>query len=50
MATGVASLAPQCVNVVHLRTAWPFYLGLVLCISFAFQQFILLVRMGFHDE
>ena len=39
----------QIANAFVLGKSWPFFLALVLAITFAFQQFILLVRMGFRD-
>jgi len=45
----VVVLLLQIANVFFLNKSWPFFLALVLAITFAFQQFILLVRMGFRD-
>ena len=43
------ALLLQIANVLLLGESWPFFLGLVAVVTFAFQQFILLVRMGFRD-
>ena len=40
----------QLANVLLIRSPWPFFLALVLIVVGAFQQFILLVRMGFADD
>ena len=45
----VAMLLLQLVNIVLIVESWPFFLALVLIIGGAFQQFILLVWMGFRD-
>ena len=47
-AAAVAMLLLQIANVLAIAQAWPFFLALVLIIAGAFQQFILLVRMGFR--
>ncbi len=39
----------QVANIFLMAKSWPFFLGLFFVIAFAFQQFILLVRMGFRD-
>jgi hypothetical protein len=46
---GVAALLLQVFNAFWLQEAWPFFLVLVVAITGAFQQFILLVRMGVRD-
>jgi len=46
---GVLTLILQLVNVFVLAKSWPFFVGLVFALTFAFQQFILMVRMGFRD-
>ena len=46
----VAALLLQIFNVLMLMKAWPFFLALVIMIAGAFQQFILLVRMGMRPE
>ena len=45
----VILFAVQLVNALFLGQAAPFFLALVLAVSFAFQQFVLLVRMGVRD-
>ena len=45
----VAVLALQLVNLVYIIAPWPFFLALTLAVAGAFQQFILLVRMGIRD-
>jgi hypothetical protein len=45
-----AMLLLQLLNIVVIRESWPFFLALVLMIAGAFQQFILLVRMGYRDQ
>lgn len=49
--TGLAviGLALQIANVVWLVAPWPFFVALVIITLFAFQQFILLVGIGFKD-
>ena len=44
-----AMLILQLANCFLIVAAWPFFLGLALVVAGAFQQFILLVRMGFRD-
>ena len=46
---GILFLILQILNVFVLGQSWPFFVALVFLIAFAFQQFILMVRMGFHD-
>ena len=46
----VVVLLLQIANVFVLGKSWPFLLALVAAITFAFQQFILLVRMRFRDS
>lgn len=46
----VAILLLQIANVFVFGKSWPFFLALVVGITFAFQQFILLVRMGFRES
>ena len=46
----VAMCLLQFVNWIFMRESWPFFLALVLIIAGAFQQFILLVRMGIQDD
>ena len=46
----VATILLQLANVLFIMAAWPFFLALVLVIVGAFQQFILLVQMGFRDS
>jgi hypothetical protein len=46
---GVLTLILQLVNAFVLAKSWPFLIGLVFALTFAFQQFILMVRMGFRD-
>ena len=46
---GIAVLLLQLANVFVLGVAWPFLIGLVFGLAFAFQQFLLMVRMGFRD-
>jgi hypothetical protein len=43
----VAMLSLQLANWILIAESWPFFLALVLIITGAFQQFVLLVRMGF---
>ena len=43
------ALALQIANIVWFVAPWPFFIALVIMTLFAFQQFILLVRMGFRD-
>jgi uncharacterized membrane protein len=45
----VIGLALQLANLVWFVAPWPFYVALVIITLFAFQQFILLVRMGFRS-
>jgi hypothetical protein len=45
----VVVLLLQIANVFVISKSWPFFLALALATTFAFQQFILLVRMGFRD-
>jgi hypothetical protein len=45
----VFGVALQAANVLVIAKSWPFFLGLFFVVAFAFQQFILLVRMGFRD-
>ena len=45
----VAMLFLQLANWLVIRQPWPFFLALVLVVAGALQQFILLVRTGFHD-
>ena len=40
----------QLINTVALAESWPFFLALLMCTSFAFQQFILLVATGFRES
>jgi hypothetical protein len=45
----VVVLLLQIANVFIIGESWPFFLALVIAITFAFQQFILLIRMGYSD-
>lgn len=45
----VLGLGLQIANAVLIHKPWPVLLALVLAVAFAFQQFILLVRMGLRD-
>ena len=45
----VLGLLLQAVNCFYGQL-WPFLLALVIMVTFAFQQFILLVRMGIHSD
>ena len=47
---GLLALILQVLNVIALGQSWPFFVALVFVIAFAFQQFILLVRMGFSES
>ena len=47
LAVGVLVL--QLVNVIYIVAPWPFFLALTLAVAGAFQQFILLVRMGIRE-
>ena len=49
IALAILTLILQLVNVFVLGAAWPFFVALVLLVAFAFQQFILLIRMGLRD-
>jgi len=44
-----ATLLAQLANAVVYAQAWLFFLGLTLAIAFAFQQFILAIRMNHSD-
>ena len=44
----IMMLLLQIGNAIVIAEAWPFFLAIVLTIGGAFQQFILLARMGFH--
>jgi hypothetical protein len=46
----VGMLLLQLANLFLLQALWPFFLAMVLIVIGAFQQFILLVRMGFDDD
>ena len=46
----VAMLLLQLANWIVMAESWPFFLALVLMVAGAFQQFILLVQMGFRDR
>jgi hypothetical protein len=46
----VAMILLQLVNWIFISESWPFFLALVLIVAGAFQQFILLVRMGIQDD
>jgi hypothetical protein len=46
----VAMLLLQLVNLTLFKALWPFFLAMVLIVVGAFQQFILLVRMGLVDD
>jgi hypothetical protein len=46
----VAMLLLQLVNLTLFKALWPFLLAMVLIVVGAFQQFILLVRMGIVDD
>jgi hypothetical protein len=46
----VLMLLLQLANWVLISESWPFFLALVLIVTGAFQQFVLLVRMGFDEE
>jgi hypothetical protein len=46
----VAMILLQLANWIFLSESWPFFLALALIIAGAFQQFILLVRMGIQDD
>jgi hypothetical protein len=45
----VLALALQIANIFYMGRSWPLFLGLLVVVSYAFQQFILLVRMAFRD-
>lgn len=47
LAVGVLVL--QLLNVIYIVASWPFFLALTLAVAGAFQQFILLVRMGIRE-
>ena len=49
-AAAITMLILQIANGVSIGQSWPFFLALVLIIAGAFQQFILLVRMGYRRE
>ena len=46
----VAMLLLQFANLYFYKALWPFFLAMVLIVVGAFQQFILLVRMGLVDD
>jgi hypothetical protein len=46
----VAMLLLQLVNLALFKALWPFFLAMVLIVVGAFQQFILLVRMGLVED
>jgi hypothetical protein len=46
----VAMLLLQLTNLFSFKALWPFFLAMVLIVVGAFQQFILLVRMGLVDD
>ena len=46
----VVMLLLQLANWVVIAKPWPFFLALVLIVAGAFQQFVLLVRIGINDE
>ena len=46
----VLTLLLQLANWLLISESWPFFLALVLIVTGAFQQFVLLVRMGFDEE
>ena len=45
----VLMLVLQVANWVRISESWPFFLALVLTITGAFQQFVLLVRTSFNE-
>ena len=49
-ALAVAVLLLQLANAVLLRSSWPVFIALTAAIGGAFQQFILLVRMGYLER
>jgi hypothetical protein len=50
MAVGALMLLLQLANVVVFHNSWPFFVALIFGISFALQQFILLVGSGIGDS
>ena len=48
-AAGAAILLLQLANAVSIHKSWPLFLALAFAITFALQQFFLLVRMGIDD-
>jgi hypothetical protein len=46
----IVGLALQVANTFAIRASWPFFLALTLLTAGAFQQFILLVRMGMRED
>ncbi len=49
-AAGVIIVLLQLGNTVVIHEPWPLLLALVFSVAFAFQQFVLLVRMGIREE
>lgn len=46
----IMGLALQIANVIWIVSPWPFFVALVIITLFAFQQFVLLVGMGFRED